>query len=102
LDDESNLLVVPVIVLAEAKHIADRRRVPMSFSDILRAVLDSPRCTVFPLDVFTLAHLPEHFDIHDSLIVATALYCRELFNEDVAILTNDVAITQSAVVPVVW
>lgn len=102
IEDENSLLVVPVIVLAEAKHIADRKRIPMPFGEILQAVVDSPQCTVFPLDIFTVAHLPAHLDIHDSLIVATALHCREFFSEEVAILTNDIAITESGLVPTAW
>ena len=54
LDNEDNLLVIPLIVLAEAKHIADRKRVPMPFGEIFQAVVSMPRCAIFPLDIFTV------------------------------------------------
>ncbi len=102
LDDEESQLVVPTIVLAEAKYIADRKRVPVPFDEILSSVINDPRCTVFPLDIFAILYLPDNLDIHDSLIVATALYCRDFFNDAVTILTKDEEIVQSALVPTVW
>lgn len=102
LDDDDNYLIVPIIVLAEAKHIADRKRVPVPFDEILSSVIGEPRCTVFPLDIFVILYLPDNLDIHDSLVVATALYCRDFFSDEVAILTKDEGIVQSALVPTVW
>jgi PIN domain nuclease of toxin-antitoxin system len=102
LDDENSQLIVPVIVLAEAKFIADRKRVPLAFEEILRAVVSDPRCTVLPLDIFIVASLPSNLDIHDGLIVATALYCREFFSDGVAILTKDQAISHSGLAPTKW
>ncbi len=69
---------------------------------ILQHIVSSARITVFPLDMFSVAYLPENLDIHDSLIVATALLCRDLFSEDAAILTKDQMIRESALVPIIW
>ena len=102
LDDPSTLLIVPVLVLAEAKHAADRKRLPITFERVLQAVLASPRITVFPMDLYTVHYLSSQLDIHDSIIVATALYCREFFDDEVAILTNDIAITESGLAPTIW
>ncbi len=35
LDDPRALLIVPVLILAEAKHAADRKRVPIAFERVL-------------------------------------------------------------------
>jgi len=102
LDDDSAHLIIPSIVLAEAKYIAERKRVAVTFREILDAVLGSPQATVFPFDLFLIEHLPESLEIHDGILVATARFCRELFHEDVSILTNDIAITQSGLVPAIW
>ena len=48
-DPQANL-IVPTIVLAEVKHIADRKRVPVSFAEVLSAVTASANYTVAPLD----------------------------------------------------
>ena len=53
LDDSRALLIVPVLVLAEAKHAADRKRLPIAFERVLQAVLASPRITVFPMDLYS-------------------------------------------------
>lgn len=102
LDDPGAPLIVPVLVLAEAKHAADRKRVPMAFERVLQAVLASPRITVFPMDLHTVHYLSSQLDIHDSIIVAAAHLCKEFFREDISILTNDIAIAQSGLVSVVW
>ncbi len=75
LDDESSLLIVPSIVLAEAKYIADHKRIPLTFQEILDQVTTAPNVTIFPLDEFVINHLPE-MEIHDGIIVATGLYCK--------------------------
>lgn len=102
LNDPSASLIVPVIVLAEVKHAADRKRVMITFEAVLQAVLASRRITIFPLDVFSLHYLSSELDIHDSIIVATARFCKELFREDISILTNDQLITESGLVPIIW
>lgn len=102
LDDLNALLVVPALVLAEAKHAADRKRVSVPFERVLQAVVSSARITVFPLDLYIINYLSSQLDIHDSIIVATALHCQEFFGEEVSILTNDLAITQARLVSVIW
>ena len=74
----------------------------MPFDEILNSVINDPRCTVFPLDIFAILYLPSNLDIHDSLIVATALYCEDFFSDAVTILTKDEEIVRSGVVPTVW
>jgi len=102
LGDPGKLLLIPVIVLAEAKHAADRLRVPMSFETIAQAVTSSARISVFPMDLAMVNYLSSQLDIHDAMIVATARYCQDYFREDISVLTNDLAITQSGLVTVVW
>jgi len=102
LSDPSKLLLIPVIVLAEAKHTADRHRVAVPFDTIAQEVTSSPRISVFPMDLAMVSYLSSQLDIHDAIIVATARYCRDYFREDISVLTNDLAISQSGLVTVVW
>lgn len=102
LNDPDALLILPLLVLAEAKHIAERKRISISFQEIMESVVASPRITIAPLDIFTLAHMSSDLDIHDGLIVATALSSRDLLGEPVTVLTRDKAITESGLVPVLW
>lgn len=100
--DPDALLLIPVLVLAEAKHAADRKRVSVPFERVLYELAISPRVSVVPMDLDTVNHLSSTLDIHDSIIVATALYCRDFFGEEIAILTNDRTITASGLIPVIW
>lgn len=102
LDDDSAGVIVPSIVLAEAKHIADRKRIPLTFQHILDEITASPNAIIFPFDEFVINRLPDNMEIHDGMIIATVLYCQDAFEEPVALLTNDIAITQSNLVPVIW
>lgn len=95
-------LIVPAIVLAEAKHIADRHRVPMNFQQILEHVTTAENMEIYPMDLAVIQELPQELDIHDAIIVATARAAQAFFGEEISILTNDIAITQSNLVPVVW
>lgn len=93
--------MVPTVVLAEAKHISERKRIPLSFDEIMQTIAADPRITIFPLDVFVVAGMPGNLDIHDALIVATAFAAQKLFAEEIAILTRDELITASRLLPVV-
>lgn len=102
LNDPNAKLIVPVLVLAEAKHAADRKRVSVPFETVLQTVIDSSHIEVLSLDISAVGYLSSELDIHDAIIVATARAANDFFGEDVAILTNDIAITESNLVPVIW
>lgn len=102
LEDGDSQLVIPVMVLAEAKHIANKKRIPLEFEAIVKRIVGDPRCVVFPMDMFVISHMPADLDIHDSIIVATALHCRSFFADEIALLTVDGAIHQSGHIPTVW
>ncbi len=102
LENPSALLIVPVLVLAEAKHVADRKRVSIPFERVLQDVAASSRITIFPMDIYTVNYLSSQLDIHDSIIMATARHCGDYFREEISILTSDRMITESGLVPVIW
>lgn len=102
LDDSNARFIVPVMVLAEAKHAADRKRVSIPFDRVIQEVVASPQITIVGMDILTVNHLSSQLDIHDSIIVAAALQCRDSFEEEIALLTNDIAIAQSGLIPVIW
>lgn len=102
LETPDNHLILPAIVLAEAKYIADRQRLPVFFSEILKAIIADQRCMVYPIDILTIFYLPKGLNIHDSLIVASALFCKDLLHQSVHILTKDEDIKKSGLVPTVW
>lgn len=102
LDDRSSLLVIPAIVLAEIKHIADRERIAVTFSAVMEALNRMLNCVIVPLDAAAINRAPAELDIHDGLIVGTALYCRAYFADEVVVLTRDARIVQYGAIPTRW
>jgi len=57
------------------------------------------RCTIYPVDLSVVNKAPLELNIHDSLIVGTALVQYELVD---GVLTRDEAIAFSGLVPTIW
>lgn len=105
MDDPASELILPIIALAEAADIVDKGRTRITdVSILLDRVLNDPRIEIHSLTFDVLeqslaaAAVPE---IHDRLIVATALRLQSLGHR-VALLTKDNQILAAALVPVVW
>jgi len=99
LDNRRVRIIVPVIVLTEIKYLAHRGRIAQTLDDVLRAINSDPRCTIYPVDLSVVLAVSVDLDIHDSLIVGTALVQREIVD---GILTRDEVIVASGLVPTVW
>jgi PIN domain nuclease of toxin-antitoxin system len=99
LRDPNVRLIIPAIVLAEIKYLAHKGRLTQTLDEVLRVINSDPRCTIYPIDLSVVNKAPLGLDIHDSLIVGTALVQREAIT---GILTRDEAITSSGLVPTTW
>ena len=99
LRDPNVRLIIPAIVLAEIKYLAHKGRLTQTLDEVLRVINSDPRCTIYPIDLSVVSKAPLGLDIHDSLIVGTALVQREAIT---GILTRDEAITSSGLVPTTW
>lgn len=99
LDSPSVYLIVPAIVLAEIKYLGYKGRIAQTLDDVLRVISNDPRCTIYPVDLSVINVAPLGLDIHDSLIVGTALVQCEIVD---GVLTRDEAIAASNFVPTVW
>lgn len=53
LSDPSVSLIIPTLVLAEAKHISERKRIAITFDEIMRAIVSATRITISP-SIFSL------------------------------------------------
>ena len=101
LRDENQHLLIPSIVLAEAKDLATKGKIRLAFEAILEAITD-PRCLVYPLDMAVVRAMPSNLDIHDAIICATALVYQKTMNEEAALITRDEALVKSKLVKTVW
>lgn len=99
MDDPDIRLIIPTIVLAEIKYLAHKGRFAQSLDEVIRVIGLDPRCLVYPIDLSVVNKAPVDLDIHDSLIVGTALVQREAVD---GILTRDEAIEHSNLIPVIW
>jgi PIN domain nuclease of toxin-antitoxin system len=99
LDNADVRLIIPAIVLAEIKYLAHKGRLAPTLDEVLRVIGSDPRCTIYPIDLSVISKAPLGLDIHDNLIVGTALVQREAIT---GILTRDEAITSSGLVPTLW
>lgn len=102
LADPEAQLVIPSIVLAETAHLYARKRISVDAQKILKKIASADNCTVYPLDEQVALTVSGSLDIHDAIIVATAMIYRDTLKEDVAIVTNDQRITTSGLVKTVW
>lgn len=102
-----NQIVLPLIVLAEATLIIERGRTTItSVPQFLNRVYADSRIEIFPLTlpIFERALTPEGLaipELHDRFIVSTGLHLKDLGNT-VDIVTLDLSITQSGVLPIIW
>jgi len=100
-------MVLPIIALAEAALIIERRRTSISdFSQFLSRVYADTRIEILPLtlEIFERSLtsdgglIPE---LHDRFIVSTGLHLQDL-GDTVEIVTRDEAITDAGVLSVIW
>ena len=90
--------VIPTIVLAELMHISEKRKTRLAFAEVLARLERNPSFRITSLDkgiLIRMNNLPM-FEIHDRIIVATALSFRA------RLITRDREIRDSGVVECIW
>lgn len=102
LDDANAQLVIPTIVLAEIAFLYARHRITIDLPQVFSYIANAMNCVVYPLDEFVIRQLPTTLDIHDAIIVATAIMFRNELGEDTALITKDAEIVASGMVRVIW
>lgn len=102
LSDPSNLIILPSIVMMEIKYLYQRKRITLSFEEAMQQVETSENILLHPLDISVVTIAPISLDIHDAIIVGTAIQTAKEFAQTVSLVTIDKAITDSNLVPVVW
>ncbi|MBI1930482.1 type II toxin-antitoxin system VapC family toxin [Candidatus Poribacteria bacterium] len=95
---DSGVIIVPTIVLAEIMYISRKGKIPITFEDTLSRLEGYENFWIVPLDIDILkvAANIDSLEMHDRLIIATALYF------DVPLITKDEQITKSQVISVIW
>ncbi|MDQ1272307.1 MAG: hypothetical protein QG591_937 [Planctomycetota bacterium] len=92
-------LVVPAVVLAEIMYISKRGKIALSFEETLKKIEEYENFDIAPLDINILKtadRIETEMEMHDKLIVATALYYKA------RLITRDEQIKKAGIVSVVW
>ncbi len=95
-------VVIPTIVLAEIAYLYGKRRVEVTLDSVLGHVARAENCSIYPLDEVVVQHLPTNLNLHDGIIVATAIVFRDVLHKNAAVVTRDGMIAQSGVIETVW
>ncbi|MEK7832396.1 MAG: PIN domain-containing protein [Acidobacteriota bacterium] len=96
------ILVIPTIALAEITHLYSRGRIKVSAAMVKQKILSAANCSTHPLDEDVVAKIPGSLDIHDAIIVATALVYRDIRQQPTTLITKDGKITQSGLIQTLW
>jgi PIN domain nuclease of toxin-antitoxin system len=100
--DRTVQVVVPTIVLSEITFLYARHRIAIDLPHVLAHMASAANCLVYPLDGAVVERLPTTLNIHDAIIVATALVFRDVLSENTAVVTKDADITASGLINVLW
>lgn len=97
-DNNEEIIVIPSIALIEAMFICERKKIGLSFNDILLKLKISSNYQTYPLDdeiVFECVSLKLP-DPHDRIVVATATVL------NAKLTTKDSDIRDSGLVETIW
>ncbi len=102
LSSPEHLLLIPAMVIVELMYLWERKRSAYNWKRELHLLRAVRTLKIIPLDESALGYIPPTLDIHDAVIVASAIaYSRQL-GEPVTVLTKDERIAASGLVPTIW
>ena len=102
ISNPTSQLVITSIVLAEVTFLYSRKRIATDIAEIRRRLLAASNCVVYPLDEQVVSLISTTLEIHDAIVVATAMLYHDLLGQEVTLITKDEAITRSGLVEVLW
>ena len=93
------IIFIPTIVMAEALSVFERKRIPFDFKKLFKKIRDSENYPLVALDypiLKQMLYLKDIPELHDKIIVATALYLSS------PLITKDKAIQNLSFIKSVW
>ena len=89
LNNPRNEFIIHIIVLAEIKYLIQKKRVKLNYKKLLNIIGKMDNVIIYNIDLNVIDKIPLSLDIHDGLIVGTGLVFKEIFHENVNILSVD-------------
>ena len=102
LRDRSHTFILPTIVLVEITYLYTKGRIEVDTARVQQRLVAASHCVLYPLDEQVALRIPTGLNIHDVIIVATALVYRDILHESVAVITKNGEMTQSGLIETVW
>jgi PIN domain nuclease of toxin-antitoxin system len=102
LRDPDQSFILPTIVLVEMAYLYAKGRIAVHAEMVRHRLMAASNCILYPLDEQVVNRISIGLNIHDAIIVATALVYRDLLREPVAVVTKDGEITRSGLIDMVW
>ena|ERR1700694_2105595 len=100
--DPGSELIIPTMALVEIRFLYAKGRIAANYGSVQGALINATNCTIYPLDEQVVSMVPTGLNIHDAVIVATALVYRDLFQVPTTLITKDNDIKHSGLVQTVW
>jgi PIN domain nuclease of toxin-antitoxin system len=102
LRDPRHTFILPTIVLVEITYLYTKGRIEIAAAMVQQRLVSASNCVLYPLDEQVAMLIPTELNIHDAIIVATALVYRDILTEPVAVITKNGEITRSGLIDTVW
>ena len=102
LRDPSHRFILPTIVLVEITYLYTKGRIAVDIAVVQQRLVAAVNCVLYPLDAQVAMRIPTGLNIHDAIIVATALVYRDILHEPVAVITKNGEITRAGLINTVW
>ncbi len=98
----ANSFVVATMALVEIKFLHSKGRITTDLAGVYQRFINSSNCAIHPLDEDVVSLIPTGLDIHDSIIVATAIFYRDVRQQPTTLITKDGKITRSGLIQTLW
>ena len=89
LRNPGHTLILPTIVLVEITYLYAKGRIEIDTEMVRQRLMAASNCVLYPLDERVATLIPKGLNIHDAIIVATALVYRDILQEPVVVITKD-------------
>jgi PIN domain nuclease of toxin-antitoxin system len=101
LRDPSHTFILPTLVLVEITYLYTKRRIAVDAAMVQQRLVSASNCVLYPLDEQVAMLIPTGLNIHDAIVVATALVYRDILHEPAVVITKNGEITRSRLIDTV-
>ena len=87
---------------SKLRILYSKGRIAVDSVVVQQRLVAAGNCVLYPLDEQVALRIPTGLNIHDAIIVATALVYRDILHEPIAVITKNGEITRAGLINTVW